>query len=112
MVHGGPISSAFRSLPWWLRLGLAYLALPIAFVFPIGGLAMLACSLLGRCDPSYVMLGCTIALISLPVSAIVGVWLRDEIRYAVGDPDRPAVRQREAEAIARVRERHRRASPE
>jgi hypothetical protein len=107
-----PMSRAFRRLPWWLRLGFAYLAIAAMLGVLVACLALVFCALFGRCEQSLTMLGCTAGLFALPLSAIAGTRLWHEIRYALDDPDRPAVRAREQEALAHILSRYREAPPD
>jgi hypothetical protein len=106
------MSSAFRRLPWWLRLGAAYLSLAALLGLLIACLALAFCALFGRCEQQHVMLGCTAFLFALPISAVAATRLLDEIFFALNDPERPAVQAREREAIEHVLRRLRQVQDE
>jgi membrane protein implicated in regulation of membrane protease activity len=102
-----PKSRAFRILPWWLRAVLGAAGLLVAVGVPGFALFLVVRPALVIGAPSTVMLGCTLGLFALPVSAVTGRWLWTEVHYALNDPDRPAIQRREQEALDRVLRRHR-----
>ena len=86
---------------------MAYLALAAMLGLLVACLALVLCSLFGRCEQQHVMLGCTAFLFALPVCAVATTRLREEIWYALDDPGRPAVQAREREAIEHILRRYR-----